>query len=83
MSVQYPASPYLARLEEWRRAMGLDHRQFASYLGRDESEWSRVRRGKRTPSRSFIATTISRAPEPWKSALTNAYLTDLTATAAA
>jgi len=51
-------------LDQWRQAMGLNHRQFVeSYLSRDESEWSMYRAGSRYPTATFLRAARSKARE--------------------
>lgn len=40
--------------EELRAELGLRHRQFVRALGRDLTEWSHLRAGRREPSEGFV-----------------------------
>jgi hypothetical protein len=77
LSNSVPASRFVSLTDEWRQSLGLDHRAFAALIGRHEVDWSLVRRGKRRPSSGFASAVLSKAPEPWKSALEKAHLADL------
>jgi hypothetical protein len=63
--------------EQWQASLGLNDAEFSAFLERPKQEWHFYRSGERHPSRRFISRVLSKAPEPWKSALENAHLADL------
>lgn len=82
MASELAAGHAAAILVQWYGTTGMSQRQFARLVGRHESEWSLIRRGRRRPTTGFVRAALARAPEPWHSALERAYLRDLAETAA-
>lgn len=66
-------------LDQWRQSMGMGHREFSTFLGRQESEWSHLRAGRRQPSEGFVRHARERANArggTWPAAIDAAYQHD-------
>ena len=66
-------------LDQWRQSLGLNHKEFAAYVGRQETEWSHLRAGRRMPSASFVRQVRERAKAgggAWPAAIDAAYQHD-------
>lgn len=75
---------FIRRLNEWQAAAGMTQREMAALIGVHESRLSQLRSAtSERPSAGFMSRAISRAPEPWKSALKQARAADLEAADAA
>lgn len=60
--------------------MGMSHQEFVTYLGRDKTEWSHLRAGRRDPSDSFVRAARVKAAEYggfWLAALDDDYQRDV------
>jgi transcriptional regulator with XRE-family HTH domain len=64
-------------MERWRASRGVSHAEFAAGLGRSQSEWSHVLRGRRPVPRSMAAAVLATADEPWRSGFERALVDDL------
>lgn len=54
---------FVDRLDERRLALGLNHQQFARYIGVNEATWSLVRRGHNRPGAAFVGRVLQSRPE--------------------
>ncbi|HXI15195.1 MAG TPA: hypothetical protein VNM48_02405 [Chloroflexota bacterium] len=58
-----PGKHLTTTFDEWRQHMGLTHMGFASYLGRDDTEWGHYRANRRYPTESFVRAARAKAAQ--------------------
>lgn len=69
---------FVRRLTDWQAASGMSQRELAALIGIHESRLSQLRSDPtERASVGLMSRAISRAPEPWKSALKQARAADL------